>query len=409
MTCKYFTFSVIFLLATCLRLPAEQDARSGPHDIVVTGRGRTDDEALRDAFRIAVRSVFGTLVDSETVTKDGQLSRRHLVTYSQGVVQSYRKLAQHRSGAESYVKIAAIVRNRPLLRRLGADSLGSYPLDGSSLFAQAVTQYESAKAAEAMLTRKLSRFPLDVVHVRLVTAPHIVENNGDSVTLALDVQTLVDTTRFRFARDELLKLLDQVADERGELAARFSLVNPQYQSTGEQIFHDRFLQFHDSTESRFSRFWTLSGSRIMRTPGPNWRPVNQSPGDLLVLVKTDRKESKGGFRWHWFRLPHPKIPRHPRLRVRLRFFDVAHQLVHEEGFPLGPDLPGWSYNRPNDDQMASLWLTPYLTVHRGNGYRVETAGYAKALTTTHRVRLATSDLSIIHHVDVVIEDVNTDS
>jgi len=100
MTSRLLVIASFFLLSTSLPLPAEHNAWPASGEIVVTGVGRSDEEALLDAFRTAVRTAVGTLVDSEKVTKDGDLSRRNQITYGQGIVQSYPKLAQRRVGAE---------------------------------------------------------------------------------------------------------------------------------------------------------------------------------------------------------------------------------------------------------------------------------------------------------------------
>lgn len=372
--------------------------------VIVSGIGSSEEEALRDAFRTAVRTAVGTQVDSETVTQKGSLSRRHLVTFSEGVVSSYRILEQRRVEGESQLTISAVVEKRSVPRRLHATRLASYQVDGPALFAQATTGHESQTSAETLLSKKLNRFPLDVLYVRLAAGPRIVATNDTATTVAVDLVTRVDLNRFRLLRDELLRLLQRTARENGDVLAEFSLTERQQQSRLQPVFEKRFLRSHPPTAAHFSRFWSLTRTRMLQTPSSDPYSSGASPQDLFVLVKTDREQCGEGYCWRWFRLPKPNELKIPRLKICLRFYDSAERLIREAQFPLGPDFPGWSYYQ-RAGQGTSLWLTPHLlTVQHGDGYHVRSAQYAKALTLTHQVRFATRELTSLHHVAVAVED-----
>ena len=62
------------------------------------GSGKDRDEALKDAFREAVRKVVGAYVEEETVVKNDQVIKDQVLTYSGGCVKTHGILSEDSTG-----------------------------------------------------------------------------------------------------------------------------------------------------------------------------------------------------------------------------------------------------------------------------------------------------------------------
>ena len=84
-----------FLLAIASIEVSAEDApkasaeSAGNIEVVAEGVGATPDEALKDAFRHAVRQAVGAVVDAETLVKNDEVIDDQILTYSNGFVKKY--------------------------------------------------------------------------------------------------------------------------------------------------------------------------------------------------------------------------------------------------------------------------------------------------------------------------------
>ena len=58
--------------------------------------GTTKEEALKDAFRAAVRQVVGEVVDGETLVKNEELVKDQVLTYSDGFIPGHKITSEKR-------------------------------------------------------------------------------------------------------------------------------------------------------------------------------------------------------------------------------------------------------------------------------------------------------------------------
>ena len=87
------------------------------------GYGNSEDEALKNALNDAVSQVVGVLVDAKEVTSNGKLIKDKVLTYSNGFVQSYKKLSSSEQMGLYEVKIEAYVTQDKLQKKLKAINL----------------------------------------------------------------------------------------------------------------------------------------------------------------------------------------------------------------------------------------------------------------------------------------------
>lgn len=84
---------VVTVLVGASAAPAQVSPGPGLVDVTVEGKGVTKDEAIRDGLRKAVERGAGTIITSESETRDFALIRDTVLARAQGFVQKYRILS----------------------------------------------------------------------------------------------------------------------------------------------------------------------------------------------------------------------------------------------------------------------------------------------------------------------------
>ena len=83
----------------------ETAAKPGLANVMAEGTGTTPDEALKDAFRNAVRQVVGAVVDAETMVKNDELIDDKVLTYSDGFIKTYQEVPGSRKFEGGHHKV----------------------------------------------------------------------------------------------------------------------------------------------------------------------------------------------------------------------------------------------------------------------------------------------------------------
>lgn len=195
----------------------------GLQEVVAEGAGATPSEALKDAFRNAVRQVVGSVVDAETLVKNDELVEDKVLTYSDGFIKTYDKIAgsEKQVGGIHRVKIKAKVERRSVVAKLKEAKVTVKEVDGKGLFAEAVTQLEAEQDASALLRKAFTDFPQNCLTATVIGKPEIVDKTADKATLRIQVQVEPDLKAYKTFSDELVKLLDKLARVKGGSSAVF--------------------------------------------------------------------------------------------------------------------------------------------------------------------------------------------
>ena len=191
--------------------------------VIAEGAGATPDEALKDAFRNAVRQVVGAVVDAETLVNNDEIISDQVLTYSDGFIKAYEELtgSQEPVGGLHRVKIRAQVERRSIIAKLTAASVTIKTVDGKSLFAEAVTTLEAENNAAALLKKQLNEFPQSCLRVTVIGKPEIVEKAVDRVTARITIQIEPDLQAYSVFSAKLLTIVGGLATRKGEFQARF--------------------------------------------------------------------------------------------------------------------------------------------------------------------------------------------
>jgi hypothetical protein len=147
--------------------------------VVSEGTGTSPEDALKNAFRAAVRQAVGIVVDAQTLTKNDELIDDQILTYSDGFIRKHTILRNLKRGDLFQVSIRAEVEQRSLTQKLKSVRIAIQPLDGAGLIAKAKTGGEEGstsgedREAEEMVRRRLVELPISILTAQVTGEPHI--------------------------------------------------------------------------------------------------------------------------------------------------------------------------------------------------------------------------------------------
>ncbi|MDR2870067.1 MAG: hypothetical protein LBV04_06435 [Deferribacteraceae bacterium] len=138
------------LIIPDVELPMHAEMQS----VIVSGSGRTMEEAIRNALTVAVERVAGTLLTSETYVKNGELIYEQISRVPMSYVLSYETLTYKGQSSDGYrVSIEAQVAKRKL-----ADKLNSLNM--------AVLEVADSAEAHSQLLASISDYSNKIENIR---------------------------------------------------------------------------------------------------------------------------------------------------------------------------------------------------------------------------------------------------
>jgi hypothetical protein len=219
--------------------------RASPSEAVVAeGVGTTPDEALKDAFRNAVRQVVGAVVDAETLIKDDQVIDDKVLTYSDGFIKTFEEVpgSKKSQGGLHHLKIKAAVERRSVVAKLKAANVTVREVDGKGMFAEAVTQLDAERDAASLLKKQFDGFPQRLLSANVIGRPELVEKANDKATVRIQVRVEPDMEAYKTFVARLQPVLDKVAKDKGEFTAVFR---------SEESHHDKSFVYFAPKEPGF--------------------------------------------------------------------------------------------------------------------------------------------------------------
>lgn len=140
----------ILLLSICI-VYANSTTQSN-NTIQAIGYGNSEDEALKGAYQNAVEQYVGVLVDSSTIIQNDQLIKNDILTFSNGYIESYKKLSSKEQMGLWEVKIDAVIKKQNVLEKMKALNIDPIDIkDSEQTYAKLVTQVQSKFDAEDMI------------------------------------------------------------------------------------------------------------------------------------------------------------------------------------------------------------------------------------------------------------------
>lgn len=219
-------------------------ARGKLMDVVVTGSGKTLDDAKQNAYQAAVEQTFGVLVDAATLVENDKLIEDFALTYAEGDVHDWELLEETTKGGLHTVRIRASVSVEKLAERLRAKNIAMRDVPEELFFRTAVESISTQKDALAALTQVMKRFgPEKMIRPLIVDRPTVVSQDDDFATLKVNVQTAGDRADWKEFRTELLALITSDPKTKASRLVGDCQSNEYHDSTFYALdFNDEVLQ-----------------------------------------------------------------------------------------------------------------------------------------------------------------------
>lgn len=343
--------------------PSKRPAAAGnviaeSEGVLAEGVGADAEEALKDAFRTAIRQVVGTLVDSETLVKDEKVISDKVLTYNDGVITRYDKVSETNEGGIVRIKIQAVVERRNLVARLRAFKVSVKEIQGKDVAAEVMTRQEARSRATELLQKELNELPkVLVADARKVNARDYDE---DTKSLRVDVFVKVDLEKYKAFLRRLLPLLDKVNLNRGALLVECK----SYEG-------DKVTKYRSRTGKYAKEIPVLGGFRTSSAKGfvKQELPPDQKGWYLWVMTNIDAPALHTG--WDVFlvdsNLRKSLEGLYVQPYVRVSLVDGDGQTVVEDEVPLLEDKHRWLLTSNPYANDVNLCLAPLaLYVPRGD-------------------------------------------
>lgn len=160
--------------------------------IRVAGTGSSETEARTNGFRLAVEQAVGTLILSETETRNQRIVRDEIITYASGFVDRFDIVKTERSGNQYQVTMDVWVGESRIANRLLNQSIDAGSIDGPRLSVQVETLRHERVSGDRIVETVLRDFPRRAFDVELNSSNIKFDHNR---TVVLDV-----TYTFRWNR-----------------------------------------------------------------------------------------------------------------------------------------------------------------------------------------------------------------
>ena len=178
---KKVIFIILFAIATVNVWNLNAESEPDPlQEVEASGEGINENDAFKQAVVDAVRQVTGTLVTSETLIQEENVIKEEILSLSNGFVEKVleQKKIKNPDGTWA-VKLKCVVRKGKVYEKLKEVNVPTIKFDGTSLFADVISQVENEKDAAKMLEKALRNYsPMKLITAKMVgDRPEIVERN----------------------------------------------------------------------------------------------------------------------------------------------------------------------------------------------------------------------------------------
>lgn len=372
----------------------------GVENVIAEGWGQSEEDALRDAFRAAIRQVIGATVSSRTVVEQDRLVIDRIVSYSDGFIDSYKILDTAYESGHVHRRILATVKKRDLGRHVLAE-LSSSSQDGRGLWPEVVTKIERRKSALALLHAILEGYPWNCVEVAIEGRPAILGDRDGAARLGPKLVARVDADRFRSVEERLRTALEGLAVASGTVSTKATRASGPPLAVLENIFRSSFLTAPTPAPLEAAR--VALGTIFVFGQAEGWPPrklasVADKSGFLVIVGN--------GRRWTWYLIQEKlELPRSPKV-AWIDFRDAAARTVTKRGVGLGPKLPGISVGESTVDgkKLTTVFLSPFFLDHAADGYAINMLAGCANVSVSGEVAIPVDALSGITSIEARFDE-----
>lgn len=230
------------LRAAPLALTQEVDGASG--------QGTTENEARLQAYRDAIQQVVGVLVTSKNVVDNEKVIQDKILSVSNGFIDKILKEEKKQLADGTWqVNINCIVRKGELYGSLQKANVPTVKFDGTSLFADVVSQLDHQQSSVEMIKNALRKFSPDLVTATMLDEkPKIIDRNQQETTIQLTWRASVDLVGyFKNVSPALYDALSAAASEKSVQPISISHQGWDEEETRSQHYSVREIGPHNLT------------------------------------------------------------------------------------------------------------------------------------------------------------------
>jgi hypothetical protein len=266
--------------------PTEEPASDQAKTMIVEakGSGKDRDEALKEAFRDAVRKVVGAYVEEEAVVKNDQIIKDQVLTYSGGCVKTHGILSDYKDGS---ITIWALVEQDKVLKRLKAASVSVKEVAGGKIWDEIQSKRWKDKEATDLLRSVLKDFPANCMKAEVVGEPKH-EDKGDKIEVTVVVRFCADEKAFEAFRERLCTVLDHVSTGGDETLIDFRGNGSSYvEEHGRGLYHASQLWKGDTRQGYGVLYLNTSNNESWTRLG--WKRYQLAPPLATVFKEASQR------------------------------------------------------------------------------------------------------------------------
>lgn len=293
-------------------------------EVVAEGVGSTADEAIKDAYRNAVRQVVGAVVDAETLVKNDELIDDKVLTYSDGFIKGNEEVNGSKKVKDGLhrIKIKAQVERRSVIAKLKSTNISVKQVDGKSMFAEIVTKEEGETDASEMIFKSLADLP----SLLTATVKGKPEFDRAKSEIVVKVDVAVDQTGYGAIVNRLEPTLKKLAIAKESIVLKAVHDQVRDSKSGQMIdAGDNFLVVTDAA--------ALAGPKIQKGQDNVWC--------LWVCASTSGNFSTQ--RWNGYVLPGNAAKSFTPILM-----PTAKDIINDFGVVDTNTNPPYQSQRPND-------------------------------------------------------------
>ena len=383
--------------------PKEQVAPAprgiGIENVLAEGWGDNEEQALRDAFRNAIRQVLGAIVNAKTVVENDRLVLDRIVTFSDGFIEHYDILETSSKDGRVCRRIMASVRKRDLTMHLRAER-DSASYDGRGLWPEAITKIEHRRSASELLKASLEDYPWICLDVAMKGLPKVLRTLDTAAYLEPTILLRLDINKFNDHKQTLCVALDALCVASGTITSRLEKLDGAPRAAVASQFEKHFFGKESSRPLAKQKieFGQIFEMPCKQSELPKSIAELDDKGGKLFIVGDGRK-------WTWY-LVQEKIDLLPKLKTAcIKFRDKQDRVIAERAVGLGPIIPGLSVHGTQIDgkELSTVFFSPFFLHHEGSGYGVTMLVGSPGLTLHGEIGISVTDLEKIDHVNVELE------
>lgn len=181
---------LIFIICLMTALCAEITFADEPDKIdkvISTGVGMDADTAKKSAISNAIEQVIGTYISSDIMMKNDDIIKDKVLSYSAGFVKELKILSQGKSSDGLFsIKVEASVVITKVKARLKELNISEKKLEGTSLFAEAISRSQQKNNARQLLADVLDKYP-QAAYIIGISKPEIISTNESNGTARINL------------------------------------------------------------------------------------------------------------------------------------------------------------------------------------------------------------------------------